>query len=60
MFLSVNINQNKADRPFHKLCHFHVVKLIESQWDLGSIFKNSVRVMQSFKKKSFGNQSPWQ
>ena len=28
--------------------HFHeVVKVTESQWDLGGVFKNSVRVMQS-------------
>ena len=52
------------NRPFHKLRHEHhlphfheVVKLIESQWDLGSIFNNSVRVVQSF-QKSFENQSP--
>ena len=49
------------NRSFRKLRHenrfplfYEIVKVIEFQWDLTSIF-NSVRVMQSF-QKSFGNQ----
>ena len=52
------VEESQRSRTFHKLRHRHhfppfyeVVMVTESQWDLGDVFKNNVRV------KMLGNQS---
>ena len=64
MELKVGVTLHFSNIPFYKLRHEHhlphfheAVKVIESHWDLGGIFKNSVRGMHSF-QISLGNQSP--